>query len=115
MYFVDYLFIPHYFNCKYTYLIKEIEKWIYGWFQTKTTPDITSADWVLDEKELTEIFNDRTKIIILNTPNNPTGKVYTRKEMEFIASLCKKYDVLCLSDEVYEWMVYEPKKHIHMG
>lgn len=54
-------------------------------------------------------------MIILNTPHNPTGKVFNLDEMEMIANLCKKYNVVCLSDEVYEWVVYKPAKHIRMG
>ncbi|KAJ0180954.1 hypothetical protein K1T71_003039 [Dendrolimus kikuchii] len=81
----------------------------------KTSGDITSADWVLDEKELEKMFNSRTKMIILNTPHNPLGKVFTQRELELIADLCKKHNVLCLSDEVYEWMVYEPNKHIRIA
>ncbi|KAM3966801.1 kynurenine aminotransferase-like isoform 2-T2 [Aphomia sociella] len=77
--------------------------------------DITSADWVLDEEELKSLFNPRTKMLILNTPNNPLGKVFTQQELELIADLCKKHDVLCLSDEVYEWMVYKPHKHIRIA
>ncbi|CAB3221695.1 unnamed protein product [Arctia plantaginis] len=83
--------------------------------QKKTSGTITSADWVLDEKELAGLFNSKTKMIIVNTPHNPLGKVFTMEELTFIANLCKKHNVLCLSDEVYEWMVYEPKKHIRMA
>lgn len=54
-------------------------------------------------------------MIILNTPHNPTGKVFGLEELEMIANLCKKYNVVCLSDEVYEWVVYKPAKHIRMG
>ncbi|XP_019868643.2 kynurenine aminotransferase isoform X2 [Aethina tumida] len=75
----------------------------------------TSADWVLDKKELEEMFNSKTKIIILNTPNNPLGKIFTREELTFIADLCKKWNVLCISDEVYEWMVYKPQEHIRIA
>ncbi|XP_053601559.1 kynurenine aminotransferase-like [Plodia interpunctella] len=77
--------------------------------------NMTAADWVLDDKELESLFNDRTKMFILNTPHNPLGKVFTREELEKIANLCKKYNVLCVSDEVYEWMVFEPFKHIRIG
>jgi kynurenine--oxoglutarate transaminase/cysteine-S-conjugate beta-lyase/glutamine--phenylpyruvate transaminase len=74
-----------------------------------------SSDWVLDPSELTSLFNSRTKAIILNTPHNPIGKVFTQKELELIADLCKKWNVLCISDEVYEWLVYKPYKHIRIG
>ncbi|KAL4714618.1 hypothetical protein ACJJTC_019681 [Scirpophaga incertulas] len=77
--------------------------------------NMTSADWVLDEKELVSLFNDKTKMLILNTPHNPLGKVFSQSELEMIANLCKKHNVLCLSDEVYEWMVYKPHKHIRIA
>lgn len=54
-------------------------------------------------------------MIILNTPHNPTGKVFNLEELEMIAHLCKKYNVVCLADEVYEWVVYKPAKHIRIG
>ncbi|XP_075226350.1 kynurenine aminotransferase isoform X2 [Lycorma delicatula] len=76
---------------------------------------LTSGDWVLDEEELTSKFNSRTKMIIVNTPHNPLGKVFTLKELTVIADLCKKWNVLCVSDEVYEWLVYKPYKHIRMA
>ncbi|KAL1505684.1 hypothetical protein ABEB36_005190 [Hypothenemus hampei] len=75
----------------------------------------SSADFVLDKSELESLFNSKTKAIILNTPNNPLGKVFTLEELTFIADLCKKYNVLCISDEVYEWLVYEPNKHIRIA
>lgn len=76
---------------------------------------ITSSDFCLDPDELEGLFNDKTKLIIVNTPNNPFGKVFSYEELEMIANLCKKWNVICISDEVYEWMVYKPKCHIRMG
>nr|BBA45756.1 kynurenine oxoglutarate transaminase [Pachyrhynchus infernalis] len=76
---------------------------------------LSSADFVLDRAELEGLFNSKTKAIILNTPNNPLGKVFNLEELTFIADLCKKHNVLCISDEVYEWMVYEPNKHIRIA
>lgn len=80
-----------------------------------TDGQMTSSDWVLNENDLTSLFNSRTKMLILNTPHNPLGKVFTAQELETIANLCKKHNVLCLSDEVYEWMVYKPHKHIRIA
>ncbi|CAB0013724.1 unnamed protein product, partial [Nesidiocoris tenuis] len=57
----------------------------------------------------------KTKIFLLNTPHNPVGKVFSKDELEMIAGLCKKWNVLVISDEVYEWMVYEPFKHIRIA
>lgn len=76
---------------------------------------MTSADWVLDMDELAGLFNEKTKLIIVNTPHNPLGKVFSMDELQFIADLCKKWNVLCISDEVYEWIVYKPNRHIRMG
>ncbi|XP_028165953.1 kynurenine--oxoglutarate transaminase 3 [Ostrinia furnacalis] len=108
--------IEPYFDC-YDYMIKfagGVSKFIA--LKPKTnSPNMTSADWVLDEKELTSLFGPKTKMLILNTPHNPLGKVFTRSELEVIANLCKKHNVLCLSDEVYEWMVYEPQKHVRIA
>ncbi|KAL8178350.1 UNVERIFIED_CONTAM: Kynurenine--oxoglutarate transaminase 3 [Gekko kuhli] len=78
--------------------------------------DIASgADWVLDPAELASKFNPKTKAILLNTPHNPIGKVYTKEELQIIADLCLKHDILCISDEVYEWLVYTGKKHIKIA
>ncbi|GLV43831.1 Kynurenine aminotransferase [Carabus blaptoides fortunei] len=71
----------------------------------------SSQDWKFDKNELKNLFNEKTKMIIINTPHNPTGKVFTKNELQFVADLCIKWDVLCISDEVYEWMVYKPCKH----
>lgn len=75
----------------------------------------SSADWKLDPKELESKFSDKTKLLILNTPNNPLGKVFTKPELEMIADLCKKYDVVCVADEVYEWMIYPGQEHIKIA
>ncbi|KAM7298585.1 kynurenine aminotransferase isoform X1 [Ixodes scapularis] len=80
----------------------------------KTGESISSADWVLDPKELESKFSAKTKMIIINTPHNPIGKVFSREELETIANLCKKHDVICVSDEVYEWIVYDGAKHVRM-
>lgn len=69
----------------------------------------------MDKVELEGLFNEKTKLIIINTPHNPIGKVFTLEELEFIADLCKKWNVLCISDEVYEWIVYKPNKHVRIG
>lgn len=76
---------------------------------------ITSADWYLDPEELSNKFNSKTKAIIVNTPNNPIGKVFTRDELQMIADLCIKHDTLCFSDEVYEWLIYKGHQHIKIA
>ncbi|HET9219519.1 MAG TPA: aminotransferase class I/II-fold pyridoxal phosphate-dependent enzyme [Terriglobia bacterium] len=73
---------------------------------------LRAPDWSFDEAELAAAFNNRTKAIILNTPNNPTGKVFTRPELETIARLCMKWDVLAITDEIYEHILYDGKQHI---
>jgi aspartate/methionine/tyrosine aminotransferase len=72
-------------------------------------------DWSFDEDELAAAFNNNTKAIIINTPNNPTGKVFSRSEMEFIASLCQKWDVIAITDEIYEHILFNGKEHIAMA
>ena len=64
-------------------------------------------DWTFDPDELAAAFNDKTKAIIINTPNNPTGKVFTRDELETIAALCRKWDAIAISDEIYEHIIYD--------
>ena len=69
-------------------------------------------DWRFDDAELAAAFDDRTRAIIINTPNNPTGKVFTRAELEQIAGLCQKWGVVAITDEIYEFMTYEGTVHI---
>ncbi|XP_077161248.1 kynurenine--oxoglutarate transaminase 1 isoform X1 [Paroedura picta] len=76
---------------------------------------MSSGDWQLDPEELAAKFTKRTKAIVLNSPNNPLGKVFSRKELELIARLCVQHNVLCFSDEVYEWLVYDGNKHIRIA
>uniref|UniRef100_H3D8B7 Kynurenine--oxoglutarate transaminase 3 n=1 Tax=Tetraodon nigroviridis TaxID=99883 RepID=H3D8B7_TETNG len=76
---------------------------------------VTSADWGLDPEELASKFSSKTKAIIINTPNNPLGKIFTRDELQVIADLCVKHDTLCFSDEVYEWLVYRGHQHVKIG
>jgi aminotransferase len=66
-----------------------------------------APDWSIDEAELRAAFSDRTRAVIVNTPHNPTGKVFSRTELELIGELCQRYDVLCLTDEIYEHIVYD--------
>ena len=69
-------------------------------------------DWVFDEAELRSAFNARTKAVLLNTPHNPTGKVFTRAELEIVARLCDDWNAVCVSDEVYEHMVFDGREHV---
>jgi aspartate/methionine/tyrosine aminotransferase len=71
-----------------------------------------APDWHFDPDELRRAFTPRTKAIILNSPNNPTGKVFTRKELEQIAALCQEFDALAITDEIYEHILYEGAVHV---
>lgn len=81
----------------------------------------TDNGWMFDRDELKAAFNERTKAIIICNPNNPTGKVFSREELEFIADLCKEFDVLAFTDEIYEHITYnidedgDPLDHISMA
>lgn len=70
--------------------------------------------WRFDPKELEAAFTNRTRAIIINTPNNPTGKVFSRKELEHIAQLCERWGVTAVTDEIYEYITYG-KKHIPLA
>lgn len=79
---------------------------------TRRLVTLRAPDWTFDWAELARAFNSRTKAIILNSPNNPTGKVFNREELEFIASLCIEHDTLCITDEIYEHILYDGAEHI---
>jgi len=66
-----------------------------------------APDWHLDPAALAAAFNERTRAIIINTPHNPTGKVFSHDELSQIAALCQKWDVVAITDEIYEYLVYE--------
>lgn len=69
-----------------------------------------------DRETLEAAFRDNDpKAIVLCNPSNPCGKVFTREELTFIADLCKKYDAYCITDEVYEHIVYAPHEHVYMA
>ena len=78
-------------------------------------PATADGEWTFDEGELRAAFHHQTKAIILNTPNNPTGKVFTRAEMELIRDLCVEFNVLAITDEIYEHILYDGAKHISMA
>jgi aspartate/methionine/tyrosine aminotransferase len=69
-------------------------------------------DWRFDPEELRRAFSSRTKAIILNSPSNPTGRVFSREELEYIASLCQEFDALAITDEIYEHILYDGARHI---
>ena len=71
--------------------------------------------WSFDADELAGAFNQRTRAIIVNTPHNPTGKVYSREELSLIADLCRKHQVLAITDEVYEHILYDGIAHTRLA
>ncbi|XP_012495330.1 PREDICTED: kynurenine--oxoglutarate transaminase 1 isoform X2 [Propithecus coquereli] len=75
----------------------------------------SSSNWKLDPTELASKFTPRTKALVLNTPNNPLGKVFSREELELVASLCQQHDVVCITDEVYQWLVYDGHQHVSIA
>jgi aspartate/methionine/tyrosine aminotransferase len=87
----------------------------------KLRPPVSNgSEWTFDEKELRAAFERKTsqgevKAIIVNTPNNPTGKVFSRAELELIRDLCVEFDVLAITDEIYEHILYDGTEHISMA
>ena len=76
---------------------------------------LREPDWSYDPVELERAFTNRTRAIVINTPNNPTGKVFGREELEHIAALCRKWDVVAITDEIYEHIVYDGAEHIPLA
>jgi len=72
---------------------------------------LREPDWSFDPDELVQAFSNRTKAIVINTPNNPTGKVFSRGELDQIAALCRKWDVVAITDEIYEHILYDGVRH----
>ena len=75
---------------------------------------LREPDWSIDEAELRAAFGPRTRAIVVNTPNNPTGKVFSRAELGLIAELCQRWDAVAITDEIYEHMVYEGE-HVRLA
>ena len=107
------LFEPFYENYAPDVILSDAKPVHVPLYQTPT------GDWYFERDELRAAFNERTKAIIICNPNNPVGKVFTRDEMEFIADLCKEFDALCFTDEIYEHIVFpsdeKPVEHISMA
>ena len=81
---------------------------------TRRYVKLSPPDWSFDPEELAAAFNPNTKAIIINTPNNPTGKVFRREELEQIAALCIKWDAVAITDEIYDHIVYDGCDHVRM-
>lgn len=76
---------------------------------------VRPPDWTFDPDELAAAFNDRTKAIVLCNPNNPTGTVFRRDELEHVAALCRKWDVVAITDEIYEHILYDGRRHVALA
>jgi aminotransferase len=74
-----------------------------------------APDWSFDPDQLQRAFNHRTRAIVINTPNNPTGKIFTRDELQVIADLCQRWDVLAIADEIYDRIVFRGHSHVPMA
>jgi aminotransferase len=79
---------------------------------TRKLVSLCPPDWSFDRDELRRAFSSRTKAIILNSPNNPTGRVFNREELEYIADLCQEFDAIAVTDEIYEHILYDGAQHI---
>ena len=75
---------------------------------------LRAPDWSFDREELRNAFNSKTRAIVVNTPHNPTGKVYSQAELELIAQLCREHDAIAITDEIYEHIVYRGR-HISLA
>lgn len=76
---------------------------------------LRSNDWSFDPEELAQVIGSRTRLLLLNTPHNPTGKVFSRVELESIADICRDRDILVVTDEVYDRIVYDGVEHIPLA
>ena len=74
-----------------------------------------AGEWWFDPNDLAAAFSDKTKVIIVTSPHNPTGKVFNRAELECIAALCQQHDVIVLTDEIYEFITYDGARHIPLA
>ena len=82
--------------------------------ETKFVP-LQQPDWAIDFDVLRAAFGPKTRGIVVCTPSNPCGKVFTREELEKIAALCHEFDAWCYTDEIYEYIVYDGRRHLSMG
>ena len=79
------------------------------------TVTLSPPDWTFDERELAAAFNERTRGVVINTPNNPTGKVFSGEELDVISGLCQRWGAAVFTDEIYEHITYDGHKHIPPG
>jgi aminotransferase len=79
------------------------------------TVTLHPPEWTFDETDLRDAFNERTRGVVINTPNNPTGKVFSRPELEVISELCQRWDAIVFTDEIYEHITYDGCAHVPPG
>jgi aspartate/methionine/tyrosine aminotransferase len=79
------------------------------------TVRLHAPEWEFDPDELRAAFSARTRAIIVNTPHNPTGKVFSRAELEVIAGLCREFDCLAITDEIYEYILFDGARHVSIA
>jgi aminotransferase len=84
-------------------------------YVTLRPPNENAADWYFDPAELRNAFTPQTRAIIINTPHNPTGKVFSRPELELIRDLCVEHDTIAITDEIYEHILYDGAEHISIA
>ena len=84
-------------------------------YVTLHPPDATKVDWHFDPDQLRAAFNERTRAIIVNSPHNPTGKVFELEELELIRDLCVEHDAVAITDEIYEHILYDGAQHISLA
>lgn len=94
------------------------ENYVPGCQMTGAVPrfvPMRGKDMTFDPHDLRKVFNSRTRLIMLNTPQNPTGRVFTRAELQEIAGLCQEFGVIAITDEIYEHILYDNREHISIG
>jgi N-succinyldiaminopimelate aminotransferase len=82
---------------------------------TRRPVTLRPPDYAVDPDALAAAFSPRTRLVLLNSPHNPTGKVFTRAELELVAAQCRERDVLAVTDEVYEHLVYDGREHVPLA
>ncbi len=82
---------------------------------TPRTIRLHPPSWTFDPEVAAAVFGPQTRVLLLNTPHNPTGKVFTRTELELLADLCQRWDTVALTDEVYERIVFDDAEHIPLA
>jgi len=76
---------------------------------------LQAPDWQIDSEQLEALFSAKTKLVMINTPHNPTGKIFSRVELQLIADLCQKYDVIAVVDGVYEHIIFDDAEHLSIA